>query len=298
MYLEVYPDVVFIINFLVDVILVLLLKVVNKKSSSLLRIALSAATGATSAVIISLFPWMNIFIKFTLIYLFASVLMIFIGFGKLKPSDFVKQWIVLNLITYFVGGLINSVYYHTNIRLLLINIGNGNVFSNISVLYMVIAISIVTVIALIAIWILRLYQTHRPLIYEVELVLRDCHVRTKGLMDTGNCLYDPIKRRPVMVIEESLMEELMTPELKQAMEVAKTYLNGNSSDIHSQEYDDNVLQFSFIPYRSVGKTGMLLGISLDKVLHRTRCRRCRGRHRVHGHGRRGRGLRGRPAAPR
>lgn len=266
MYLEVYPDIVFIINFVIDVILILLLKIVNKKSISLLRVLLSGIAGGVSAAVVSIFPWMNIILKFTLSYLLGSVLMIFIAFGKLKQLDFIKQWLVLNLITYFVGGFINSIYYHTNIRLVLINIGNGNVFSNIPALYILIGISLVTVVALIAIWFLRLLMTHRPLIYEVELFLKDCHVKTKGLMDTGNCLYDPISRKPVMVIDNVLIDQFMTPELKEGMEKAKAYLSGKASDIHLQEYNDYVTSFSYIPYRSVGKTGLLLGFRLDKLL--------------------------------
>lgn len=265
MYLEVYPDIVFLINFFIDYILILLLKKVNKKNTGMLRIGLAATVGAIIAVIIAIFPWINEIIKFAIMYVAASLLMIRIAFGRLSISDIVKQWLVLNLITYFVGGLINSIYYHTKLRLLLINIGNGSVFSNIPIMFIAIAIGIVTIMALFVIWFLGLYKLHRPLIYDVELVFRDRHLRTKGLMDTGNCLYDPISKKPVMVMENTLMEQLITEDIKQEMDIAKGYLDGRIDDM-PWNFNDNEIRFSFIPYRSLEKTGMLLGLRLDKVL--------------------------------
>ncbi|TAH64321.1 MAG: hypothetical protein EWM47_12890 [Anaerolineaceae bacterium] len=269
LYLEVYPDIVFLINFFIDLLLIFLVKKVNKKSSSKLRIVLAAACGATCAAIVSIFPWMNLFIRFVLMYLVASLLMIVIAFGRLKLSDILKQWIVLNLITYFVGGFMSSIYYHTNFRMLLIGMGNGNIFSNISALYVIVSISAITIVTLILLWLLRLYKIHKPLIYDVELVLEDHHIKTRGLMDTGNCLYDPILRKPVMVMENSLIEELLTPSIKQDMEAAISYLEGKSDVMPWNDNYDEVFRFSFIPYRSIGKTGMLLGIRLDKVMIHT-----------------------------
>lgn len=263
MYLEVYPDVVFLINFSVDIILIYLVKKVNKKNSSKLRIILSATVGGISTAILSIFPWMNFILKFMLIYVATSLLMIYIAFGRLRLLDLLKQWIVLNGITYFVGGFINSMYYHTNLRIFLINTGNI-IISNISVMHVMVSIGATTVLMVTILWILRLYQVHRPLLYDVELIMGDRHVHVKGLMDTGNCLYDPISGKPVMVVEDTLMEELLTPKIKKDMEAAKDYLNGKSDDMAIPQYD--VLRFRFIPYRSIGKTGMMLGIKLDKVM--------------------------------
>lgn len=269
MYIEVYPDIVFLINFSIDIILIFLIKKVNKKNSSILRMVLAATVGACGAVVLSIFPWMNNIIKFILMYGAASLLMILIAFGRLKLSDFVKQWIVLNLITYFFGGFMNSLYYHTNLRVYLINIGRGNTFSNIPIIYVFAAAGVITVISIFVLWLLRLYQLHKPLIYDVELILKDRRVKTKGLMDTGNCLYDPFRCKPVMVMENTLMEELMTDDIKEGMEQVKNYLEGKTKETPWNQQSDKVYRFSFIPYRSVGKSGMLLGIRLDKVMIHT-----------------------------
>lgn len=270
MYLEVYPDIVFLLNFGFDFILIFLLKKVNKKYSSIVRMALAAATGAVFAAAVSIFPRMDILLKFFVIYLAASVLMIAVAFGKMKISDYVKQWIVLNLITYFVGGLMNSIYYHTDFRLYLINLGKGLIFSDIPWYYAVGAALGIVALALFLLWLLRWYKNHSPDYYEVQLVYKDRSVCTMGLADTGNCLYDPIYKRPVMVIENSLMEELLTPEDLSSIEKVKQYLDSTEYDAATWDVDtDQILNLRFIPYRSIGKSGMLLGIKLDKVLINT-----------------------------
>jgi stage II sporulation protein GA (sporulation sigma-E factor processing peptidase) len=117
---------------------------------------------------------------------------------------------------------------------------------------------------------MRWYQNNAPVTYEVDLVLDGRSISTRGLMDTGNCLHDPIYNRPVMVLENSLMEGLLKPEFAKDLEEAKHYLEGNELDTSQWNIGtESILRLRFIPYRSVGKSGMLLGIKLDKVLIHT-----------------------------
>lgn len=266
MYLEVYPDIVFLINFVIDIIIIFILKKVSKKRSSILRMILATVTSASSAVILSIFPWMNYILKLILFYGAASLLTIMIAFGRMKATELFKLWIYLNLITYFFGGFMNAIYYHTNFRLYLINIGRGMIFSNIPFAYVCVSAVFIGTAAMLLLKLYRLYQLHRPLIYDVELVLKDRRVRTKGLMDTGNCLYDPVLKRPVMVMENDLIEQLATPEIKNGIKQAKNFLEGKTTEISWETQGDKIYRFSFIPYRSVGKCGMMLGIRLDKVM--------------------------------
>ncbi len=270
MYLEVYPDIIFILNFCFDFILILLLKKVNRKNSRLYRMAGAAAIGGILAVIVCIYPWLNVVFKILILYGAGAILMIITAFGRMKMADLLKQFIVMNLITYFVGGLMNSIYYQTNLKMYLISLGKGILFSNVSWLFVGGSVLIITLVSILVIRLLAWYRHNTPETYEVELVLDGRSVRTKGLMDTGNCLHDPIYKRPVMVIENSLMEGLLTPEFARDLEVAKQYLEGNDLDTGRWNIGtESILRLRFIPYRSVGKSGMLLGIKLDKVLINT-----------------------------
>ena len=270
MYLEVYPDIIFILNFFIDFILLFLLKLVNKKSSSLPKLLLAAAIGGLFAAINGIFPWMNAVIRFLLMYVVASVLMIRISFGKLMAADLLKQTIVLYLITYFVGGMINSIYYYTGFRMFVVHLGKGMAFSNISWKFIIIMFLIVTPFMLMILWILRWYQRNTPETYDVDLILFDRCIHTKGFMDSGNCLYDPIYKRPVMVIQNSLLRDLLSPEFCTDIEKAKKYLGRNNYDMEQWNIrKEHMLRLRFIPYQSIGKSGVLTGINLDKVMIHT-----------------------------
>jgi stage II sporulation protein GA (sporulation sigma-E factor processing peptidase) len=270
LYLEVYPDVIFILNFIIDFIFLFILKKVNRKSSSILRLAGAAAAGAVSAVIIGIYPWMNEIIRFLFLNIAASILMVVIAFGRLKLTDLFKQVVVFYLITYFVGGFMNSIYYYTDIRLLLISLGNGLFFSNMSWKFILIVLFILTPAVVFFIWLFRWYRANSPQTFEVELVMEERRILTRGLMDTGNCLFDPIYKKPVMVIENALMEELLTPDFLREFMEAKSYLKENDFDkVRLNMENEHLLRLRFVPYQSVDKKGMMIGLILDKVLIHT-----------------------------
>lgn len=271
MYLEVYPDVIFVLNFFVDFFLIFLLKKMNRKKSNIGRMVLAAVIGALFAVITGIFPWMNIILRFIVMYMIATVLMILAAFGIMKLSDLIKQVVVLYIITYFIGGLLNSIYYHTNARMLLGKLGNGLIFSNISIKSLVIMLLIIIPIILGLLKLFRWYKEYTPVTYEVELIMDDQGVHTKGLLDTGNCLYDPLFKKPVIVVENSLMEKLLSTEFRTDLDHAKHFLENNELDTGRWNIGEECIhRLRFIPYQSIGKKkGMMLGLILDKVLIHT-----------------------------
>jgi len=248
-----------------------MLKKVNRKRSNILRLIGAAATGAFFAVFVGIFLWMNVMIRFLLMNVAAAVLMLFIAFGRLKLTDLLKQVITLYLLTYFVGGLMNSIYYHTNLRLYLLNLGNSLSFSNISWNFVITVMLLMIPTILILIYLSRWYHSNVRETYEVELIIENRSIHTTGLMDSGNCLYDPIFRRPIIVVESSLMKELLSDEFNKDIENAKKYLDGNN--LNTDQWDigkEHVLRLRFIPYQSIGKSqGMMLGLLLDKILIHT-----------------------------
>ena len=276
MYLEVYPDIIFILNFFVDLILLVILKKISRKISNLFRVVGAAAAGSLITVFVSVFPWMPLALRFILMYVIGSVLMIFIAFGRLKIMDFVKQVVCLYLITYFVGGLMSSVYYYTNFKLHLIKIGNGVVFSNVPIKFVVISILLVIPIVMMIFLVLRWHRNQSGYIYRVELHLENRNILTNGFMDTGNCLFDPIYKKPVMVIENSLVKELVSPQFYNDLEKIKHNMDHSDFDMNQWNLSkENILRLKFIPYHSIGKSGMMLGIKLDKVfVHTQQGTRC------------------------
>jgi len=271
LYLEVYPDIIFILNLFIDFILLFLLKKVNRKKSKFIRLIVAAATGSIFAVLVSIYPFMNIIVRFLIINILAAIIMVRIAFGRMKLPELIKQVVVLYVITFFAGGMLNSLYYYTNVREKLIRIGSALILSNLSLRYVVVMILCLIPITYACLWFMRWYQSEKRETYEVELFFEEHRIYTKGLMDSGNCLYDPVFRKPVMVMEDTLIKDLLPQKFCDEIEEAKHYLQGNDPNQAAFPIgSDNVLRLRFIPYQSIGmKKGMMLGLILDKVLIHT-----------------------------
>lgn len=288
MYLEIYPDIVFILNFCIDFILLFLVKLVNRKRSRLLRLCCGAIVGGLFAVLISILPWINSLTGFlrsaflinvlsVIIKITTIPLMLYITFGKMKLTDLIKQGISFCLITYFVGGLMNSIYYDTGLRLHLLNLGDAIMLSNISWTFVLVVMIGVILLAIGLMFLWRLYRQREKDIYEVELTLEGYSIKTKGLYDTGNCLYDPLYHKPVIVIERSVMNELLPEEYLDEFENTKNYLKGLGTEEEmatTLEQSDTAKKLlhrlRIIPYSSIGKAqGMMYGLMLDQIIIHT-----------------------------
>lgn len=250
-----------------DLFLLYLLKITNKKSSSLIKLMLASAIGGLSAAILGIFPWLNVVLRFLLMNIVTAVIMIRIAFGKLSLSDMLKQILVFYVITYFFGGVIHSIYYYTDLKIIITNLGKGHSLSNVSWRIIILSILIILPFITLLIWFYRWYKSSSREIYDVDLKLFDRSIHIKGFMDSGNCLYDPVNKKPVIVVEEETIKELISPEFNLYLEEAKNYLKGGKTDIEKWDINKgHILRLKFIPYSSVGKRGVLLGMNIDKVM--------------------------------
>lgn len=288
MYLEIYPDIVFILNFCIDFILLVLVKAVNQKRCGLLRLSCAAMIGGGAAVLISLIPWLNsmtnIFPSLILLKVFSGMVklaaipfMLRVAFGKMRWTDLLKQGISFFLITFVVGGLMSSIYYHTRLRFILLNLGDTIMLSNISGNFIALTMIIIVALAFGLLYLRKIYQHRKKDIYDVELIIERHSFKTKGLFDTGNCLYDPLYHRPVIVIEHSVLRELFSEEFLDEYEKTKRYLSGVTPEEEvavSIEQSDTMKRllkrFRIIPYSSIGKEqGMMFGLTLDQLIVNT-----------------------------
>ncbi|NLZ83339.1 MAG: sigma-E processing peptidase SpoIIGA, partial [Clostridiales bacterium] len=182
-------------------------------------------------------------------------------------SDMLKQILVFYVITYFFGGVIHSIYYYTDLKIIITNLGKGHSLSNVSWRIIILSILIILPFITLLIWFYRWYKSSSREIYDVDLKLFDRSIHIKGFMDSGNCLYDPVNKKPVIVVEEETIKELISPEFNLYLEEAKNYLKGGKTDIEKWDINKgHILRLKFIPYSSVGKRGVLLGMNIDKVM--------------------------------
>ena len=209
--MKVYVDLIFITNFFIDLLILIGLSKVLKYKIKLIRLIISTLFGTLSMFL--LFISMNIYIL-NIIKLIISIAMIIICFGR---KQIIKKLIYFYLISIILGGVIYLIKL------------------NISTDYTIVFLFIISPI-IIYLYIKEQlsYKINTSPIYNVCLLIDDKKYELRGLLDTGNSLIDPYKKRSVIL------------------------LNNN---IHI-----NKSRFIMIPYKTINYEGIVKCIKPDKVI--------------------------------
>jgi stage II sporulation protein GA (sporulation sigma-E factor processing peptidase) len=95
----------------------------------------------------------------------------------------------------------------------------------------------------------------------VDITISGYTFRTKGLIDTGNQLSDPITKKPVMIIEAALLYPYFTEESINHIMTFHEHAGTNNRE------DERLIErISIIPYKVIGQSSpFLTGLKPDKV---------------------------------
>lgn len=269
MYLEVYVDVIFIINFIMDFILLFVVNKILKINVTVFKLCLGAGIGAAGACLFAILPDLNLLLRFLLAYLLLSCLMIKVSFTRLKRYKFMKAVILLYVTTFFLGGLLNSLYYYTRLGLYMEELVQGRLFTKAGNLYFFLAI---TTGGLGLFAFVKLFMKHKYKeleLYDMELVYNGKTARVVGFMDTGNCLRDPYFGKPVIISEYTVIEPLLTNTQNTMLQglLDGSWQGGFSLQSKlGEETGKDLLPIRMIPFHSVGSGGMLPAFELDKII--------------------------------
>ncbi len=270
MQIEVYVDVIFLINFILDFVLLVTVKKVLRYVCPLLRVMLGAAVGAAGACLFAVIPEINHILRFLLAYLLLSYFMILTTFGRKKLKEQLRAVVLLYISTYFLGGLLNSLYYYTDFGIYLMRSTNSIWFF----------IAFLTGIAGMYVFIrfLKRLRVKVSELYQTDLMLNGKTVKAVGFLDTGNCLRDPYFGKPVIITDYTVIEPLLTTSqntmLQKLLDGSKdsAALNNNTSSsmdigtLFEMQRKEDYLPIRLIPFHSVGKDGMLPAFELDKII--------------------------------
>ena len=209
--MKVYIDLLFIINFFIDLLILMGLSKVLKYKIKTLRLLIATLFGTIATTI--LFINMNIYLL-NIIKLIISIIMILIGFGK---KQLLKKLFYFYVISIIIGGSIYLIKLNSN--------------SNVTIISLFI-ISPIIIYSYIKEHLS--YKLNTSTIYNVCLVINNKKYELRGLLDTGNSLKDPYKKRSVILLNNDI--------------------NINKS------------RYIMIPYKALNYEGVVKCIKPDKVL--------------------------------
>lgn len=225
--IRVYVDLVIILNIAMDFLLLLSVSIILKRNVKIYRIVLGGLTGGIS--VIFLFLSLNNLYLF-LFKLLISILMILVTFSFKNIKYFFNNLLYLYLSSIILGGGI----YFLDIQLNYDN--NGLLFLNSGFSLNIVVLLIISPFIIYGyIKSMKNMKRNYNNFYKVDIIYKNKKYKFNAFLDTGNRLYDPYKKRPIVIV------------------------NTNKIKL---DYENSIL----VPYGTASGRGILKCVVVDKMI--------------------------------
>jgi stage II sporulation protein GA (sporulation sigma-E factor processing peptidase) len=264
----VYLDLIFMTNLLMDGAVLATTAWARRKRVVWWRLALAAGLGAGYVFVLFLPGWHALF-TFAVKSIF-SVFMIMTAFGFSSLQNLARDLGMFYFVNFAYAGCMFGVRY---LLLSSSDVLNGILLTQTgSTLYQFSIGPLLTVVTAAAAIVLvrnvfvftRRKQEMAGLLAEVTVVIGDVEAACTGLIDTGNQLYDPLTRTPVMVMEAEKWRPWLPPswlERIRRCEVDQLVAGFGEETFIWQD------RLRLIPYRGIGQgTQFMLALKPDRVI--------------------------------
>ena len=233
-----YIDVVFLVNFLMDYLLLAVLRILLKFRKTRLQMALASFAGALWACVAIAFPLLPGWLEGAITYLGVGSLMVWIAFRPRGVMELSKGVIGLYMVTVMVAGAGYLLYEHTRAGYYIELILSGNMRKAMPVYIFLLLVAGVYFGARYGFSLILEERRQNGNLYSVTLHYKGKIKVLTALLDTGNHLREPVTGAPVSVVSYEAFRTL-------------------SETVHG---------LIFIPYQAVGtKSGMLAAIKIDEM---------------------------------
>jgi len=268
----VYLDIVFMINLVMDYVILWTTAKFAHVRSSAARLFAGAVIGALASLLLFYLLYMvpgvvvSTF-KLFLLKMLISLVMAATAFPFRDMRKFFGVILNLYLVAFAMGGaMIGSIYLFQN-NPAAYSTMNGLIVFLVNVHFSWLAAAIAVAI-LLARWGRNFVRKNllRAML-QVPVVVRfgDKRLALKALVDTGNSLKDPLTQKPVMIAEYGALKELLPESFKVAFEKGpenlEEMIKGLQTDVNWG------FRVRMIPFSSIGQQkGMLLGLRPDDLV--------------------------------
>ncbi|WP_082881506.1 sigma-E processing peptidase SpoIIGA [Lederbergia galactosidilytica] len=254
-YLVVYLDIIWLLNFLIDSFLLWATSIYLNRRIHPLKILLGGLIGSI-IILMAVTPistWaMHPLIKYSL-----SVIMVGITFGYKRLSSFLATLLTFYFATFLMGGILIGTHYFLSFHVDLRNSvaiesirGYGD---PISWLFIVVAFPIAWYFSKNRIGHLTKTSIQYDILYNVHILINGIELELKGLIDSGNQLYDPISKKPVMIVSIEAVQDNLPQELNDVAD-SQNDLYVSSASLPTEW--THIMRL--IPAKTLGKNNQLL----------------------------------------
>lgn len=214
--MKIYIDLVLILNFILDLLILMSVKIILKRNTTLFRLLLSSFIGSSTVLIL--------FIKITNLelFIFKLILSVIINLTAFNYKNI--KYLLKNIMYFYIISIILGGFIY------LINIKITNMIIN---TIFIIIISII--IFKIYVKQIKELKNNYNNYYELTIYFKDNKIKKYiGYLDTGNKLKDPYKNRPIIVLNyfKNNYPKILVPcntvnkkDLIECFSVEKIYIN-------------------------------------------------------------------------
>lgn len=191
---ELYADVWFLTNFMMDSAALWIAGKLMKQRIRVGRLLLGSFVGTFASMLLFFqlkdYNWYQICVHFL-----VNPLMVYLCYRSKRKKEFLSQWAVTYLAFILLGGVLEWGMAD----------GAGNRKFMLCLLGAVLFLIIVGKL-------LKNLKREKETKYDLLLVTREGNISVKGFYDTGNLLVDPLVNRPVHIIKKKVLWEQIQKE--------------------------------------------------------------------------------------
>jgi len=187
--------------------------------------------------------------------------MVYIAYKPKTSKALGKQIIIFYLTSFLFGGVAFALIYIVKPQEILMK--NGLFLGTYPLKTVFLGAIISSAILITAFKIVKTKISKKDMYCDISIKLNGKTIMTTAMVDTGNLLKDPITGNPVIVVEASLLKNIIPNEILQNIE---NIIGGEFENVTEEIRNKYISKLKLIPYSSLGKqNGMLLGIKADEV---------------------------------
>lgn len=260
----VYLDVIWALNLLFDSLLLYLTGIILKRRVRLWRIFVGGFIG--SLIILLSFTSINAISGHPLSKLLFSIIMVLIAFGYKRLSFFIKALMTFYVATFLIGGALMGVHffiqYDPKLTMDVLRSSVMGFGDPISWMFVLIGFPVAWHFSRKNIESMEMTKIQYDQIVTVTVKIEGETLRLKGLIDSGNQLYDPLSKQPVMFVSIKAQFDSLSKPIQQLAS------NPDPLAIGSDEFPEAWQhRMRIVPYKVVGQGSQLIvAVKPDSIM--------------------------------
>jgi stage II sporulation protein GA (sporulation sigma-E factor processing peptidase) len=261
--LSVYLDIIWLLNLCFDSLLLWLTAIMLKRQIVLWRIVAGALLG--SLLVLLMFTPLSFYASHPIIKLAFSFFIVIVTFGFKRFRYFIENLFTFYFATFMVGGGLIAIHYFVKheVRVVdgVIKTYSSGLGDPISWVFVIVGFPALWYFSRNRIDGIREKKIRFDSIVDVVITFDHVEISLKGLIDSGNQLYDPLTKTPVMIIDMNEVKHILPQSF------IENFPLFNNFDFHKEDMAKWYHRLRVIPYRVVGREQQfLLALKPDRIM--------------------------------